>query len=225
MTRVVDGDTLWIAASEQVRLLGVNTPELGASGAEGRLARQARQRVAARLAGGRVLLVEGRRRRDAHGRLLAHAFAPDGASLAAELVGAGLGWHVAIPPDLDLAPCLADLERAARREKRGVWRLPATPAGAVRREGFQRVVGRVVRVSFGRSWWLSLEGAVAVRIPPQSQPLFERRHLGRLVGRRVEVRGWLHPNPSRGHEPWRVELPSPYHLQVSAGKSGAAGLD
>ncbi len=66
VTKVVDGDTIWVAGAGKVRLVGMDTPERGQCGFE-----QATDHLAALLMGREVTLsYDGRDDRDRYGRLL-----------------------------------------------------------------------------------------------------------------------------------------------------------
>lgn len=65
VTSVVDGDTLDLANGERVRLVGIDTPEVGECGYE-----KARDRLVALVEGERVTLAESDEDRDRYGRLL-----------------------------------------------------------------------------------------------------------------------------------------------------------
>ena len=212
VARIVDGDTLRLAGGDRVRLSGVNTPELNPGGRPQPLAAEATAFLARLLADDRALLVVGEEPRDNHGRLLAHVYDSDGNSVEAALIGRGLGWHVAIPPNLAMADCLHAVEQRARHRRLGVWRFPATPVIEVNSGGFHRVRGRVTRITFARDWWLSLENRVALRVLPRDQHRFDRDRIAALRGRVVEVRGWLYPGRGGKYEPWRVNLQTPYGL-------------
>ena len=99
VVEVVDGDTLAVRAriwlgqevSVLVRLAGVDAPELrGACARERRLARAARDLVAARIGGRPVTLRDVRYGKFA-GRVVARVRTADGAPLAEALIRAGLG--------------------------------------------------------------------------------------------------------------------------------------
>ena len=125
--QVVDGDTLRVTGlptgSELVRLTGIDAPETG----EGRTTREcfgleARQWLRGRTPPGtRVRLVTDVGERDRFGRLLAYAYAGDGAFLNAELVAGGYARTMTIRPNVTHAKELQARERAARNERRGLW--------------------------------------------------------------------------------------------------------
>lgn len=125
VTRVVDGDTVEAridGATEDVRLIGVDTPETVKPGAPvecfGPRASAFTHRV---LEGKRVRLVFGEERRDRYGRLLAYVYLGDRLFNAA-LARRGLARTLTIPPNDRFAPLLRRLELRAARSGRGLWR-------------------------------------------------------------------------------------------------------
>lgn len=196
---VVDGDTLELSDGRRVRLLGINTPELGHDDRPAEpLAEPARTFLESKAAPGtRVKLRLDSEHEDRYGRLLAHVFLHDGVNVQAELLAAGLAMTLVVPPNLWNHDCYARLEQAARADQRGIWRLDRfRPAVADRLDpdarGFRIVTGKVERVGKGRkNLWLKLAPGVAVRVPRDDLIYFEDIALDALVGRRVEARGYL----------------------------------
>ena len=214
---VVDGDTLHLADGEKLRLVGINTPELGRDGrSDEPLSRAARKSLEAEVSFGLVWLQQAEDRRDRHGRLLAYAFNRHGQSISGRLISQGLGFHVAISPNVAWAGCLEQAEQEARAAGEGVWSEPAyrpVAAAALSRSqrGFIRIRDEVTHVSFkDNGWWLQLGGKVGVRIGRDDQHLFSRGELVRLDGHTVEVRGWLVP---RDGDWWMMNLGHPTMLQ------------
>lgn len=142
--RVVDGDTVEARIGgevEDVRLIGVDTPETVKPGAAVEcFGPQASRFLKRLLEGERVRLVFGAERRDRFGRLLAYAYlggAGSGAPAApaegrrrsslppalvnAMLVRRGLARTLTIPPNDRFAPPLRRLELRAARAGRGLW--------------------------------------------------------------------------------------------------------
>lgn len=210
ISSVVDGDTIRLTDGRKVRLIGINTPELH-PGPEP-FANEAKRSLSRLLAGNEAILLPGLDDRDSHGRLLAHVFDMKGQSVEAALLLQGLGWHVAISPNLGLADCLSAMEQQARDQGKGVWSQPPTKVSDVEHGGFYLLRGRVTKVTLARTWWISLEGRVAARIAPQNQPQFLRSEIEGLTGRVIELRGWIYPAHSNKYELWRVDLSSPYGL-------------
>lgn len=215
MVHVADGDTLELADGRRVRLIGINTPELDRDGQPAQpLAEAAAARVRQILASAEaVWLVTDKEQKDDHGRLLAHVFTPAGTNLEANLLAEGLGWHVAVPPNLSMADCLARAEQRARRQDLGVWQHPPADAAAIDSGGFKRIRGRVESINFARAWWIDLEGELAAVIYPEHQHRFDRDEVAALEGERIELQGWVYPSRSEKYKPWRVKLETPWGME------------
>ena len=132
VTEVVDGDTIEVVledeGEEDVRYIGIDTPETVKPGSPVECGGPRAHRVNERLVGGRrVTLRLGDERRDAYGRLLAYVYLPgagrDGGAMFvnAELVRRGLARTLTIPPNDDFAPLFARLAARAGRMGRGLW--------------------------------------------------------------------------------------------------------
>jgi micrococcal nuclease len=124
--RVVDGDTIRVALRgrvERVRYIGIDTPESVKPGTPVQcFAKRASAANAQLVAGRTVRLVGDVEQRDRYGRLLAYVYRePDGAFVNARLVRDGYARTLTIAPNVAHARELADLARAARRERRGLW--------------------------------------------------------------------------------------------------------
>jgi micrococcal nuclease len=124
--RVVDGDTILVRMDgrrERVRYIGIDTPESVAPGRPVECYGPAAARENARLVGGStVTLSTDEERRDRYGRLLAYVRrTSDGLFVNAALVRDGFATTLRIPPNVAHARRFADLERRARRARRGLW--------------------------------------------------------------------------------------------------------
>ena len=216
--RVVDGDTLHLDGGDSVRLIGVNTPEIGRDGrADEPLARDAQKALAGMLGSSpMVWLQDGEQSRDRYDRRLAYAFDENGASLSGRIIARGLGFHVVVAPNDRYAACLQTQEDLARAGRSGIWVDPAFAARAVRalrpgEGGFARVRDRVTRVSFKENgWWVQMGGKLGVQIDGDARTLFSQKELRALQGREIEVRGWL--VPMRG-DWWMMNLDHPAMLR------------
>ena len=128
VTRVIDGDTLEVAMrsgeSERVRLIGIDTPELGACYGVKAKAR------ATRLAASREVVVRGdasQSVRDRYGRLLGYVRIGTSTDLGRRLVLGGFGKvYVYRSPFARVARYRA-VERTARQLRRGLWSACAKP--------------------------------------------------------------------------------------------------
>lgn len=227
--RVVDGDTLRLADGRSVRLIGLNTPELGRRGrSDEPFAVAARRRLEALVAAsdGRVGLVPGRESKDRYGRTLAHAYGADGRNIEAQMLAEGLGFQVAVAPNVGLADCQRAAERQARDARLGLWkRSPVLKTGQVKASGFAVLSGRVSAVRRNRGGvWLQLENSVVLRIAPNLLERFDMASLERLAGRQVEARGWVversrHGNAEQrqGQDRWLLPLTDPTMLSPMPG--------
>lgn len=217
VSSVYDGDSVRLEDGRRIRLIGINAPERARDGQpEQPLAVEARRALQKRLGDGLVQLVYDRERRDHYGRTLGHLFTIDGQSLEAGLLHEGLGFHIAIPPNMALAACLAKAQRQAQTSGRGVWAKgvwPAREASAmvVEHTGFQRVRGTVKDLSRGGgSVWVELDGPIVLRF---SEAAWADAELA--VGHRIEVRGWVTSRAGsraarRGFKPLVLSVPSSY---------------
>jgi micrococcal nuclease len=124
VVRVIDGDTIEVSlhgAEEDVRYIGVDTPETVKPGAPvGCYGPQSSARNHRLVEGRTVRLVFDRERRDVYGRLLAYVHV-DGLFLNAALVRGGYARTLTIPPNTAHASELRRLEARAGRDGRGLW--------------------------------------------------------------------------------------------------------
>lgn len=224
LKQVIDGDTLRLHDGRTVRLIGVNTPELGRDGAPDQvLADRARRMAAQWLEGDVLLLQSGADNKDRHGRFLGSVFRRSDQGLLSEyLVGQGLGWQVTVPPNTLYSDCLKAAELAARAAGRGIWapgRYPLlvaselVPADA----GFQRVRGRVSSVTSSRhAWWLELDAGLSLRLGHSDLKNFGSVDIPALTGKELTVRGWLiyRGRRQQGYPQYMMHLQHPAMLEA-----------
>jgi micrococcal nuclease len=124
VVRAIDGDTIEIAIGggrEDVRLIGVDTPETVKPGTPVQCFGPQASAFAHRLLDGRVVRFRlGPEPRDVYGRLLAYV-SLEGRSVEAMLLRRGLARTLTIPPNDRLAPLFGRIERRAARAGRGLW--------------------------------------------------------------------------------------------------------
>jgi endonuclease YncB( thermonuclease family) len=222
--RVVDGDTLRLADGRSVRMIGLNTPELGKKGrSDEPFAVAARKRLEALVAAsdGRVGLLPGKESKDHYGRTLAHVFAADGANLEATMLAEGLGYLVAVAPNVDFVDCQQAAERSAREAGLGLWRQsPVLKADQISMSGFALLSGRVSKVQRNRGGiWIELQDSVVLRVAPNLLGRFDAESLQRLEGKPIEARGWVLDRSRRGglkpgQARWMLPLTDPAMIQV-----------
>jgi endonuclease YncB( thermonuclease family) len=223
--RVVDGDTLRLTDGRSVRMIGLNTPELGKKGrSDEPFAVAARKRLEALVAAsdGRVGLLPGKEGKDHYGRTLAHVYGTDGANLEAQMLAEGLGFQVAIAPNVDLVDCQQAAERSARQAGLGVWRQsPVLKADQISASGFAVLSGRVSKVQRNRGGvWIELQDSVVLRVAPNLLVRFPAATLDGLKGKQVEARGWVLDRSrkgglKKGQARWMLPLTDPAMLQVA----------
>ncbi|MFT5721431.1 MAG: endonuclease YncB(thermonuclease family) [Motiliproteus sp.] len=204
---VYDGDTLQLEDGRKIRLIGINTPELGRDGQSDQpLAQQAtaatrrlleKQQQGQKQGQQPLLLQLGSQPQDHYGRTLGHIFLADGRSLAAELLRQGLGFALSIPPNLALRDCLRQAEQAARLANLGVWAEPyyrpqhASSLNSLS-GGFGRYTGEISRAgTTAKGNYLELNGKIFIPIRTGTPTGLDRFSSDALLGRRIEVRGWL----------------------------------
>ncbi|MGF6138306.1 thermonuclease family protein [Pseudomonas laurylsulfatiphila] len=222
--RVVDGDTLRLSDGRNVRMIGLNTPELGKQGrSDEPFAVAARKRLEALVAAsdGRVGLLPGKESKDHYGRTLAHVYGADGANLEAQMLAEGLGFQVAVAPNVDLVACQQAAERNARQAGLGVWRQsPVLKAEQISTSGFAVLSGRVSKVQRNRGGvWIELQDSVVLRVAPNLLARFDVNSLESLKGKQIEARGWVLDRSRRGglkegQARWMLPLSDPAMLQA-----------
>jgi len=217
---VYDGDTLLLQDGRKVRLIGINTPEKGRDGQPDEpLAQQATAAVRLLVKDQTPLWLQlGRQPSDRYGRTLAHIFLADGRSLEAELLKQGLGFAISISPNLALRDCLNEAERVARKAELGVWSEPQyQPIHAStlnhRSGGFGRYQGEVSRAGLrARSPYLELNDKLYLPLPAELLQQLTQISSDDLLGRKIEVRGWLiarelsKSQKSRGFLPFMIKI-------------------
>lgn len=216
---VVDGDTVWLTDGRKVRLIGIDTPEIGHEGRRSEpYARKARRALQTLLTAHhrRVGLVRDREAHDHYGRTLAHVFLRDGTSVEAYLLDAGLGTGFVIPPDLRFLGCYRAAEQRARAARRGIWSLARYRPRALHTlrpgmDGYRVIDGEVRGISHSRkALWLEFGPGFAVRIPRSDLVYFTAYDPAGLSGKRVRVRGKTY----RAHGQLRLEVRHPVDLRI-----------
>ncbi len=203
---VVDGDTLLLENGTEVRLVGIQAPELALGRAGFKpwpLAEQAKQGLEALALGKMLTLYYGGRKLDRYGRALAHLLRADGLWLQGELLAAGMARVYSFRDNRCLIAEMLGHERRARGARRGIWAHPfyavRTPEAAAEHIGsFQLVEGPVVGaaivrrrgyLNFGADW----KSDFTISIAPGDRKLFGPggEDTTALEGRTVRVRGWI----------------------------------
>ncbi len=196
---VHDGDTVLLADGRKLRIIGINTPELGRDKQPAEpLAEQARDELRHLLGKtAQVRLRYGIEKTDRYGRQLAHLFLDNGQNISEWLLQQGLAISLTVPPNIWQAECYQQAEQQARRQQKGLWskkyfrlqyadKLPDTT------RGFQIIRGRVERIGHSRSTtWINFNQQFALRILQEDLDYFKGTDFEKLIGKQLEVRGWV----------------------------------
>lgn len=194
--RVYDGDTITLENGEKIRLLGINTPEVGGFKPLEAGGLDARDWLREKILGKSIRVELDAEPRDKYKRLLANLFDETGLHLNLELVSQGLATTDIYPPSLKYASALMQAERQAEQQHRGLWALedhqakPAEDYLDYPREGWHRFKGVAESLAEGHGWsGFVLRGGLEVHIPEQNLQYF--LPLESYLGKQLEVRGWF----------------------------------
>ncbi len=195
--RVLDGDTLQLDNDTRIRLLGLNTPEVGGRykttepGGE-----QAKQWLKQQLQGQRVRLETDMERQDKYQRSLAHVFTETGRHINLELVRNGLATVNIYPPNLKYVNDLTQAEQLAEKQHLGLWNEPAYAIKPVAQidnfalSGWQRLSGTANSMhNTAKYIYLDFSERFSIRIARANLYLFP--DLKTYLGHNLEIRGWL----------------------------------
>ena len=218
VVRVLDGDTLILDGDRRVRLLDINTPEMGYEAGTREAYAQAATDALRRMVFGQYVTVQtGRKAKDSYGRWLGHVFVrtPQGGSgwVNATLVRDGYAHVYTFADNATYARELGAYEALARAARRGLWALPQWQVkdavtccerediGAFRLvEGTVQSTAHVRRASggrtylnFGRNW----RSDFTVMVADSDRKWFKKAGIADLEaaykGRRLRVHGILQP--------------------------------
>ena len=200
VTHVIDGDTVILKDGRHIRLIGINTPEIGRNGkASEPGADAARKHLLSLLHEDRQIFLKfDTQQIDRYKRTLAHLFLPDGKNIQAYLLAEGLATPLTIPPNLEYLDCYLHHSNQAIASQRGLWSLQQyKPLNSTTLDkgirGYHVITGRVERIGESRSSiWINLTGKVALRIKRKDLKYFDEAELQDLKGKMIQVRGWVY---------------------------------
>jgi len=217
---VIDGDSLQLANKLQVRLIGVNTPEMhGADDQPEPFAIQARDMTRRLINSQPVRLTPGTDKYDRYHRLLAYVETGDGRDIPEQLLTEGMGFLVAIPPNLARLNRYEEAQERARAAGRGVWGVAAyAPIPAKdfsrhdSRHGFKQVRGQVNSFNSSRKYYyFKLSRNFEFKVPRAYWIYFGMKPEA-LVGKSVVVRGWVTPGKYR----MQMRVPHPAMMEIES---------
>ncbi|MBU4601209.1 thermonuclease family protein [Candidatus Parcubacteria bacterium] len=123
---VIDGDTIQVEFNnniENVRLLGIDTPEIASPYSEEEcFGQEAKEYLKRLLENKEVYLIPDRQSsdQDKYGRLLRYVFLPDGLFVGAELIKNGYAYNYIYEP-FEFMKYFDFLEKEARSGESGLW--------------------------------------------------------------------------------------------------------
>ena len=128
VTKVIDGDTVVIDQQHKVRIIGINTPEIGKnSEVFGQEAKDFAVKVFYRQ---EVYLEKEVSETDRYGRLLRHIWlknpkvgVPEEDLYGAMVLKEGFGQVATFPPDVKYEKLYRSLSRKSRTEEKGLWKI------------------------------------------------------------------------------------------------------
>ena len=211
VARVYDGDTIILEDRKQVRLLGVNTPEIESrhrSEEPGGVA--AKKWLQNQLRDSQVYLEFDQVKRDKYKRLLAHVFLPNGKHVNLALLESGLAAISIIPPNGRYSDKLIQAQQYAEKQKLGIWSMPeyqSRPISEIANhtKGWQRFTGTPVAIRKSRKFTrLLFNDKIDIRVANSNLRLFPE--LATYVGKPLEVRGWVARN--KDHYTMLIQHPS-----------------
>jgi len=212
---ITDGDTVVLNSGQRVRLIGINTPELGNSKNQQAYAAEARDALAALIpVGTQVRLVREQEHQDRHRRLLAHVIrASDELRVSDELLAKGLAAQSAVHPNTGCANHFDHLETKARNKQLGLWgsnnpwQLSARQINK-KNAGFKIVTGKVTRVIHTKkSTKIIIDDKLTLQV---RHKIYKQLPSSRFEGLNVQVRGWISVRKNKAS----VWLNHPANLQV-----------
>lgn len=219
VAHIYDGDTIKLMDGRKLRLIGINTPERGRDGKKDDPfyleAKNQLQQIIHKN-NNQVKVLFGKDQRDRYKRWLAHIFTLDNKNITAELIRKGMGFAIAIPPNIQFLKCFQDAEHYAKVQKRGIWNHEYSRAIAVNSlkdsvSGFQQVEGVVQRIGESRtSFWINLNPKFALRILKKDLIYFSKYHPKYLLKQRLTARGWVYKRKNEQ----RMMIHHPAALQI-----------
>ena len=224
VAHVYDGDTIKLNDGRKLRLIGINTPERGRDGNKDepyyQAAKNQLQQIIAKNKN-QIKIVFGESKHDRYKRFLTHIFTIDNENITTTLIKNGMGFAIAIPPNVQLLDCYQNAEREAQKQKRGIWGHAyshAIDVASLKKSvrGFHRVGGTVDRIGESRSsFWLNLNsksGAkFALRILKKDLPYFAKYHPKDLINRQLIARGWIYE--IKGEQRMTIHHPASLKIQ------------
>lgn len=225
LSHVIDGDTVVLAGGERLRLIGIDTPEIGYDGKLSQPGAIEARNFLKDLLNSRelYLLKRGIEQRDRYGRSLGHLFLTDGTNLQALILAQGYATPLNVPPNLEFSDCYQQQTNKAIEAGLGLWKLKQYQPGPVNRltgaeRGYRILYGRVSSIgNSNSSVWLNMNRFLTIKIQRSDLLYFPALEFDQLAGRDIQVRGMLY----RSNKQLRMRLRhhSDLHIAGEAMKS------
>ena len=224
VARVYDGDTVKLKDGRKLRLIGINTPERGRDSKPHEpfyfAAKKQLQNII-RKSDNKIKIVFGTDKHDRYKRLLVNIFTMDNKNITAMLIHNGMGFTIAIPPNVQLLNCYQNAEANAKNNKRGIWShqfSKITDVASIKKSvrGFHQISGTVDRIGESRtSFWLNLNSKsdvkFALRILKKNISYFNTFHPKDLLNKQITARGWIYE--IKGEQRMTVHHPAALKIQ------------
>ena len=226
VAHVYDGDTIKLVDGRKLRLIGINTPERGRDGKPDEpfyLAAKKQLQSIISKNNNKVKILFGKDKHDRYKRLLAHIFTINNENISEILIKNGMGFTIAIPPNIQLLNCYQKAETNAQKSKRGIWNHQYSKAIDVTSlkksaRGFHQIKGTVDRIGESRSsFWLNLNSKsgvnFAIRVLKKDISYFKQFHPKELLNRQLTARGWIYE--IKGEQRMTIHHPASLQIQKS----------
>ena len=214
---VIDGDSIRLSPHRSLRLIGINTPEMRRQSlniAEP-LAQEAKAMLQ-RLTANGIFWYPGEQAQDRYDRQLGYAYNRQGQSLSGLLLQQGLGFSVAVPPNLANLDCQLAAQQQAKEAGLGVWSEAYFAVKQARKlgpkdAGFQRLIGRVTNIRHSKqAIWLQLDGDIVIKIARNDLAALQPLQPTKLLNRQLIIQGWISDRSdwakARGFSSLRLDL-------------------
>jgi len=217
---IYDGDTLQLRDGTKVRLIGINTPELGYGKKKTEpYATEAKNALEALFKDKKTIKLRyGKEKNDHYGRFLAHGFLANGQNIQTLLLQQGLARAITIPPNTQFAGCYFKQEQQAHCDKKGIWsKQQSLQAKNLKKRdtGFHLIHGRVTNIRFThRGIWLDIDHKLTIGIRPDNLALFDIKTIKRMANQYIIARGWL--NKSNKSTPFYMRVRHPMSIQLAS---------
>ncbi len=199
VSKIIDGDTVHLLDGRKIRLIGINTPEIGRRGESsqpyGKKAYDALVKILKNHK--KIGLTYDKDRKDRYKRVLAYVNLSDGQSIEQIILSQGLAHSIVVPPNDSRIQCFRNIEKTARQAGHGLWGLPENQwiqadKLSSRARGLRYLSGRVIAYSESKkSIYLKLNAKLSIRIAKKDAQYFRNVNLKKLDGQSLMVRGWV----------------------------------